>query len=230
MTTEAEKPRRTVRSFVRREGRMTDAQRRALEELWPRYGIDPGEGFIDFDAAFARRAPTAMEIGFGDGRALLAMATADPDTNYVGVEVHRPGVGRVLRELDERGIGNVRVICTDAAQLLAAHVAAASLDAVYIFFPDPWPKKRHHKRRLVQPAFVALLARCLKSGGRLHLATDWEEYAEHMLEVMAAAKQFENSAGEGGYSPRPEYRPRTKYEQRGARLGHPVRDLIYVRL
>jgi tRNA (guanine-N7-)-methyltransferase len=230
MTTEADNPRRPVRSFVRREGRMTDAQRRALDELWPRYGIDAGEGEIGFDAAFGRRAPTAMEIGFGDGRALLAMAAADPETNYVGVEVHRPGVGRVLREIEERGIGNVRVMCTDAALLLAGHVGEASLDAVYIFFPDPWPKKRHHKRRLVQPGFVALLARCLKPGGRLHMATDWEEYAGHMLEVMAGAAQFENRAGAARYSPRPGYRPLTKYEQRGERLGHPVRDLIYTRI
>lgn len=219
---------RHIRSFVRREGRMTGAQRRALDELGPRYGA-PGDGVLDFAALFGRRAPVLLEIGFGNGEALLAMAAARPDADFIGIEVHRPGVGALLLRLDQAGLGNVRVVCDDAQAWLERHVPDASLDALHLYFPDPWPKARHHKRRLVQPAFAALVRRKLKPGGILHMATDWEDYARHMLEVMTAAEGYENTADAGGYAPRPDYRPPTRFERRGQRLGHGVWDLIFRR-
>jgi tRNA (guanine-N7-)-methyltransferase len=227
--TEAHPPQRRVRSFVRREGRMTAAQRRALEELWPRYGIAPGEESLDLDAVFARRAPRYLEIGFGMGDALAAMAERHPERDYLGIEVHQPGVGALLRALDARGLHNVRVIATDAVEVLQRRVPDSSLDGVYIFFPDPWPKKRHHKRRLVQPPFSALLARKLRAGGQVHLATDWEDYARQMLEVLEATPGLANAAGAGAFAPRPGERPVTKFERRGERLGHQVWDLIFER-
>lgn len=208
---------------------MTPAQRRALDALWPKYGVDVGMGVVDVDAVFGRHAPTMVEVGFGDGVGLLSLAAAHPENNYLGIEVHRPGVGRVLLRLRELGLGNVRVICADAAAVLANNIPDDSLGAVYIFFPDPWPKKRHHKRRLLQQAFIHMLGRKLKRGGCLHVATDWRDYAEHILIVMSRAPEFRNTAGEGLYSPRPDYRPLTKYEQRGRRLGHEVYDLIFER-
>ncbi len=220
---------RTVRTYVRREGRMTRAQRRALETLWPRYGLEPGEGLLDLAAAFGRHAPRALEIGFGMGDALLEMASARPGWDFLGVEVYRPGAGSLIRRAHALGLGNIRVVLGDAVLLLERHLPPASLDAVYVFFPDPWPKKRHHKRRLVQPAFAARVARVLKPGGVLHLATDWEPYAEHMLAVMEAAPGFRNLAGPGRYLEGRGDRPETKFERRGRALGHPVRDLLYVR-
>ena len=216
-----------MRSYVRREGRITRAQSRALSELWPVYGIEPGGGELDWRQVFARDVPTVMEIGFGNGATLLQMAAAEPAIDFVGVEVYRPGVGSLLAGLHKLGLGNVRVIMEDAAEVLRERVPPASLARLMVFFPDPWPKKRHHKRRLVQPEFVALAAACLTPGGRLHLATDWEDYAEHMLTVLAAEPALRNLAPDGGYVPRPGYRPATKYEQRGARLGHVVRDLLF---
>lgn len=227
--TESEKPHRPIRSFVRREGRITEAQKRALEELLPRYGVEPGEALLDFVALFGRAAPVHLEIGFGNGEALAAMALAHPQYNYLGIEVHRPGVGVLLRRLDAECIPNVRVACTDAKEVLEQRIPDASLDAVYVFFPDPWHKQRHHKRRLVQPEFIALLRRKLKLGGMLHLATDWEDYAQQMLALLSAAEGFENAAGQDQYVPRPEARPRTRFERRGQRLGHGVRDLVFRR-
>jgi tRNA (guanine-N7-)-methyltransferase len=221
--------RRAVRSFVRREGRITPAQRRALVELLPRHGVAPGEGPIDPVALFGRTAPLHLEIGFGDGAALAAMVAAHPEHDYLGVEVHRPGVGAALRRIAAAGLTNVRVAPMDASELLP-RLPDASLAAVYLFFPDPWPKKRHHKRRLVQPAFVAQLRRALAFGGRLYLATDWPDYAAHMLAVLTQAPGFENTAGTGGYAARPSERPLTKYEERGRRLGLAVRDLIFRRV
>jgi len=218
---------RPVRSFVRREGRMTHAQRRALDELGPRYGLPHDQGVLDLDGAFGRSAPRVLEIGFGMGDALAEMAAAHPEQDYLGVEVHRPGVGSLLLKLDDLGLSNVRVLCADAVQVLKGCLADHALDAVHIFFPDPWPKKRHHKRRLVQPAFVELVRRKLKPGGRLHLATDWEDYAQHMLEVLETTAGLRNAAGPGGFAPRPDYRPLTKFERRGQRLGHGVWDLIF---
>ncbi len=222
-------PAAPVRTYVRREGRMTRAQRRALETLWPRYGVEPGEGVLDLDAVFGRHAPHALEIGFGMGDALLEMAAARPGWDFLGVEVYRPGAGSLIRRAHEQGLTNIRVVLGDAVELLERHLPPASLDAVYAFFPDPWPKKRHHKRRLVQPAFAARVARVLRPGGVLHLATDWEPYAEHMLAVMEAAPGFRNAAGPGRYLEGRGERPETKFERRGRALGHPVRDLLYVR-
>jgi tRNA (guanine-N7-)-methyltransferase len=220
---------RKIRSFVRREGRMTAAQQRALQELWPRYGID-SNAMIDPPALFGRNAPLTLEIGFGNGDTLLDMALASPETDFIGIEVHRPGVGRLLQALEDRHISNVRVMCDDAVEILQRCLPDHSLQRLLLFFPDPWHKKRHHKRRIVQPEFVELLARKLQPGGILHMATDWENYAEHMLEVVSASSAFRNSAGPGRYSEKPEYRPITKFELRGQRLGHGVWDLLFERV
>lgn len=219
---------RRIRSFVRREGRMTKSQQSALERLWPRYVVEP-EGALDLDAIFGRRAPRVLEIGFGMGDSLAATAAAQPERDYLGIEVHRPGVGSLLSRLEDDIITNVRVVCHDAVEVLQRCVADESFDAVQLFFPDPWPKKRHHKRRIVQPAFVELLRRKLKPGGLFHVATDWEHYAEHVLAVMAQAPGFRNAAGAARYVERPDERPATKFERRGERLGHVIRDLIFVR-
>ncbi|MFO7602586.1 MAG: tRNA (guanosine(46)-N7)-methyltransferase TrmB, partial [Gammaproteobacteria bacterium] len=213
---------RRIRSFVRREGRLTRGQQRALDELWPRYGIEAGAHTIDLAACFGRAASTVLEIGFGNGASLAEMARANPQNNYLGIEVHRPGVGNLLLQLEAEAIDNVRVICADAVEVLQEMIPDAALDRVQLFFPDPWHKKKHHKRRIVQPAFVALLRQKLTPGGVFHLATDWQDYAEHMLTVMSAAEGFVNLCGAGQYAPRPAYRPLTKFEQRGQRLGHGV--------
>jgi tRNA (guanine-N7-)-methyltransferase len=220
---------RPIRSFVLRKGRLTSAQQAALTELWPRYGIDRRAAALDFANLFGREAKTIIDIGFGNGESTWRMAASEPDVNFIGIEVHEPGVGQLLMALDKNGIDNVRIARQDAVAFLSACVADASLAGARIYFPDPWPKKRHHKRRIIQPAFVAELARCLAPGGTLHLATDWQPYAEHMLEVLAASPDFVNLSPRGGYCVTPPWRPRTKYEQRGERLGHTVRDLLYRR-
>ena len=219
---------RPIRSFVRREGRLTPGQQRALERHWPRWGVEPGHGPLDLEALFGRRAPVTLEIGFGNGESLAQMAAADPQRDFLGVEVHRPGVGHLLQQVEDLGLGNVRVACHDAVELVREQIPEAGLDCVQVFFPDPWPKKRHHKRRLIQPAFVQQLRHCLRPGGRLHLATDWEDYARHMLEVMTAAEGFVNTAPGEGFSPRGA-RPLTKFERRGQGLGHGVWDLVFTR-
>jgi tRNA (guanine-N7-)-methyltransferase len=221
--------RRPVRSFVRRAGRLTDGQKRALDDLLPRYGIGGG-GVLDLVGLFASEQPVILEIGFGNGDATWRMAQAHPEHNFLGVEVHQPGIGRLLLALEREHIENVRVACADAVELLRDRIPASALDGVRIFFPDPWPKKRHHKRRMIHPQFIELLASRMKAGAILHLATDWAPYAEHMLDVLRGSRCFENLAEAGGGSPRPEWRPRTKYEQRGERLGHPVVDLLFRRL
>lgn len=220
---------RPVRSFVLRGGRLTEGQKRALEELWPCFGIEPGDSELDFGILFGNDHPVIVEIGFGNGDATWRMASAHPEENYLGVEVHRPGVGRLLLMLEEHDIHNVRIACQDAVDFLQKRVPQASLDGVRIYFPDPWPKKRHHKRRIIQRPFVELLAQKMKSGGILHMATDWEPYAEHMLDVMHEALAFENLSPESGACPQPEWRPPTKYEKRGERLGHAVKDLLFRR-
>ncbi len=225
----SELPQRRIRSYVRREGRLTPAQRQALEDLWPRYGVDVGEGALDLDALFGRVAPRVLEIGFGNGENLLHMAAIHPENDFLGIEVHRPGVGHLLQRLDEQSFTNVRVICHDAVEVLQRHLADAAFDKVLLFFPDPWPKKRHHKRRIVQPAFIELLKRKLKSGGVFHVATDWEDYAVHVLNVMTAQPELRNLAADGRNSPRPDYRPETKFERRGQRLGHAIFDLLFER-
>ncbi|MCW8924907.1 MAG: tRNA (guanosine(46)-N7)-methyltransferase TrmB [Xanthomonadales bacterium] len=220
---------RPVRSFVLRKGRLTSAQQHALDELWPHYGIDKGDGVLDFAGHFGRTAELVLDIGFGNGESTWQMAQAEPDINFVGIEVHPPGVGQLLMALDKYAIENVRVVRDDVVDFLRQRVAPGSIKGVRIYFPDPWPKKRHHKRRIIQPDFVAELARCMASGGLLHLATDWQNYAEHMLEVMAGSPDFVNLSGNADYVERPRWRPHTKYEKRGERLGHVVRDMLYRR-
>ena len=220
---------RPIRSFVRREGRITTAQQKALDTLWPYYGVADEGALPDLNTLFGRTAPRVLEIGFGNGESLAATAAAYPETDYLGIEVHRPGVGHLLKLLGEQELTNVRIICADACAVLASRLPDASLDRIQIFFPDPWPKKRHHKRRLIQPPFVALLADKLKPGGILHLATDWENYAEHMLSVLQGEARLVNTQASGSFAARPADRPPTKFERRGQRLGHRVYDLIYRR-
>ncbi len=218
--------RRTVRSFVRRGGRLTAAQAEAIETLLPRWGVAPpaaGET-LALEGIFGRTAPRVLEIGFGDGESLAAMAEAAPDTDFLGIEVHEPGVGHLLLTARRLGLENVRVIVHDAVEVLAGWLAPGSFDRVQLFFPDPWPKKRHHKRRIVQPAFLEDVARLLREGGSLHLATDWAPYAEHMRETVAAVPWFDDT-GDPGRGARPE----TKFERRGLGLGHGVEDLRYRR-
>ena len=218
---------RRIRSFVRREGRLTKGQQRALDELFPQYGISLQQGGIDFDALFGRRGARILEIGFGNGATLAEMATEHPENDYLGIEVHRPGVGNLLLQIEKQSLNNIRVSNDDAIEVLEQQIPDESLDAVYLFFPDPWHKKKHHKRRIVQPAFVNLIQRKLKPGGIFHMATDWENYAEHMMAAMSTAAGFENIAGGRQYTARPGYRPLTKFEQRGHRLGHGVWDIIF---
>ena len=220
---------RRIRSFVRREGRLTPSQQRALDELWPEYGVEADGNPIDFTALFSREAPVVVEIGFGNGEALLHVSQLYPQWNFLGIEVHRPGVGGLMRQLQELGIGNVRVMSEDAVEILNRQIPDGSIDRLLLFFPDPWHKKKHHKRRIVQPEFAQLVRCKLKPGGVFHMATDWQPYAEYMLEVMEQAEGYHNVAGAGCYSEAPEYRPVTKFERRGQRLGHGVWDLIYVR-
>ena len=224
---------RRIRSFVRREGRMTGGQKAALEKLWPRYGLDaPGGAHgapYDLAQVFGRTAPVIFEIGFGNGEHLLARAQTEPQHDFIGVEVHRPGAGRLMLNAEKAGLTNLRVACVDAVEVLRDWIADAALSEAVIYFPDPWHKTRHHKRRLVQPEFVALLARRMKSGGRFLLATDWADYARHMLEVLNAAPDFSNTAADGAYVPRHVTRPKTRFELRGERLGHSVFDLEYRR-
>ena len=222
-----EAPRRTVRSFVLRQGRVSNAQQRAWETLYPRYGIEFSAQPLDAPTVFGRSAPLYLEIGSGMGETSVAIAKAHPDNDYIAVEVHLPGVGSLLKSIDEEGLGNLRVIRHDAVDVLEKMIRDETLAGLHVFFPDPWPKKRHHKRRLIQPPLVALASRKLALGGYLHLATDWEPYSEHMLEVLGAEPLLENTAVDD--SPRPAYRPQTKFEARGLRLGHGVRDLVFRR-
>ena len=219
--------RRPIRSFVLRQGRMSPAQQRALDALLPRFGVPFHAAPLDFDRLFGRRAPRVLEIGFGMGETTAAIAQARPGDDFLCVEVHGPGVGSLLRRVDELGLANVRVIRHDAVDVVRAMIPERSLAAIHVFFPDPWPKKRHHKRRLLQPAFVRELALRLAPGGVLHVATDWDDYAHEILATLAAEPLLENGAA--GFAPRPEYRPRTKFEARGLELGHAVRDVVFRR-
>ena len=220
---------RKVRSFVRRPGRVTAAQRRALEQLLPRYGVATAVCPLDLDALFGRRAARVFDIGFGDGEALVTCAANYPQIDYLGVEVHEPGIGHLLLLLEKAGLTNVRVIMRDAADVVREQVGDASFDAVNLFFPDPWPKKRHHKRRLVQGPFVPMLVERLESGGVLRIATDWQPYALEMLATLSGIAQLRNLALDGAFVPRPPEREPTRFEQRGARLGHQVWDLAFRR-
>ena len=218
---------RKIRSFVRREGRLTRGQQRGLEILWPQYGIEHDIGMLDLDQIFGRQAPRVLEIGFGNGASLAEQAKQHPEIDFLGIEVHRPGVGNLLQVIEAEGLTNIRVMQEDAVEILKDQIPLASLDKVQLFFPDPWHKKKHHKRRIVQLDFVEVLRQRLKLAGYFHMATDWQQYAEHMLEVMTAAEGFSNTSKTGDYVPRPESRPLTKFEQRGHRLGHGVWDLIF---
>jgi tRNA (guanine-N7-)-methyltransferase len=226
---ETGRPLRKVRSFVLREGRLTRGQERALEELWPRFGVEYAPQSIDPVSLFGRTAPLVLEIGYGMGASLLAMARAEPEKDFLGIEVHTPGVGALLMGIDEQSTSNLRTLHHDAVEVLEHMLPDASLARVQLYFPDPWHKKRHHKRRIVQPPFVALLARKLQPGGLLHFATDWENYAEWMLEVLRAEPALENLSPDGDFVPVPAWRPHTKFEARGERLGHGVWDLLFRR-
>ena len=226
-----EPPLRPIRSFVLRQGRLTSAQARAFAELWPRYGIErqPGEP-LDLTALFGDDRPVWLEIGFGNGEALATLAERHPERNFLGVEVHCPGIGHLLLACERLGLTNVRLLRQDAVELLDSGLPPASLAGVYLFFPDPWPKQRHHKRRILNPAFLAKLTRVLRPDGTFHAATDWEPYAQQMLEVLTAAQdRFHNPFGPGQFAPRPAERPLTKFERRGQGLGHGVWDLIFIR-
>ncbi|MDB6060036.1 MAG: tRNA ((46)-N7)-methyltransferase TrmB [Verrucomicrobiaceae bacterium] len=220
---------RRIKSFVLRAGRMTPAQQRGLDQHWPQKGLLRESGVLDFEKTFGRRAPNILEIGFGMGQSLWQMAQQAPDKNFIGIEVHRPGVGKLLHSMEEAGVENIRIYCDDAVEVLQQCIPDASLAAVQIFFPDPWHKKKHQKRRLIQAEFVALLRAKLQPHGVLHIATDWQDYAEQILSVMSAAPGFINQAG-AGYAPRPDYRPTTKFEQRGERLGHGVWDVLFEKI
>ena len=222
------KPRRTVRSFVLRGGRITRGQQRAYERNWPRFGVAFQPRPLDLGELFGNDNPTWVEIGFGNGESLATLAAAHPERNWLGIEVHPPGVGRLLMRIEALGLNNLRIVRHDAVEVLDQMIAPASLAGILLFFPDPWPKKRHHKRRIVQPAFVELVAGRLMPGGLFHAATDWVPYAEWILEHFEARPDlFENLAGPGQYAERPATRPLTKFEARGRRLGHEVRDLLF---
>lgn len=218
----------SIRSFVLRQGRMSEAQHRFLDEMMPRVGLPFRSEPVDLAQVFGRKAPQIVEIGFGMGQATAQIAQARPDDDFVGIEVHAPGVGSLCKLIDEGGITNLRIVQHDAVEVLRDMIPEASLAGVHIYFPDPWPKKRHHKRRLVQGPFVKLIASRLAPGGYLHCATDWEEYAQQMLEVLSAEPLLANTAE--GFAPKPDYRPLTKFENRGIKLGHGVWDVVFKRV
>jgi tRNA (guanine-N7-)-methyltransferase len=218
---------RPIRSFVLRQGRVSNAQRRAHDALLPKFGIPYAAKLINLDQVFGRSAPKVLEIGFGMGETTATIAAQHPENDYLGIEVHTPGVGSLLKRIAEFDLANVRIIQHDAVEVLHDMIAPSMFDAVHIFFPDPWPKKRHHKRRLVQPEFIALLVERMKASAYLHVATDWQDYAEQILAVMSAEPRLVNTAE--GYAPRPDYRPQTKFETRGLKLGHGVWDVIFRR-
>ena len=218
---------RHIRSYVLRQGRVSNAQQRACETLLPRYGVSFSEARLDLEKLFGRNAPKILEIGFGMGESTAVIAAAQPENDYLGIEVHTPGVGNLLKLIDAQALTNVRIIQHDAVEVLRHMIAPGTLDGIHIFFPDPWPKNRHHKRRLIQAPLVSVLTEKLKPGGYLHAATDWHEYAEQILAVFAATPALKNTAAD--YAPRPEYRPRTKFETRGLRLGHGVWDIVFIR-
>ncbi|MBA2816267.1 tRNA (guanosine(46)-N7)-methyltransferase TrmB [Candidatus Pantoea persica] len=224
------RPLRRIRSFVRRQGRLTKGQQLALDQYWPEMGVEFQQEPLDMTRLFGRDAPTVLEIGFGMGASLVTMAQNNPQQNFLGIEVHAPGVGACLASAKEAGVENLRVMCHDAVEVLEKMIPDNSLRMVQLFFPDPWHKARHNKRRIVQVPFAELVMRKLKPGGVFHMATDWEAYAEHMLEVMSSIDGYHNQSKTQNYVPRPDTRPLTKFEQRGQRLGHGVWDLMFDRV
>lgn len=220
---------RSIRSFVRRQGRLTSSQQKALEQYWPVYGVEYTDSPLDLIELFGRDAPRTLEIGFGNGDSLWQQAQSNPNRDFFGIEVHRPGIGHLLIAIQDHNLGNIRISDHDAVEVMGQQLPPNSFDTVQLFFPDPWPKKRHHKRRIVQPDFVELVHRLLQPGGLFHIATDWQPYTEHVNEVMAANRNFEGQ-GVNNVVPRPESRPTTKFEKRGRKLGHGVWDMCFVRL
>ncbi|CAG0878789.1 unnamed protein product [Cyprideis torosa] len=218
---------RSIRSFVVRNGRITQGQQRAFDENWLTFGIEYTQSHIDWSAEFGRDAPLWIEIGFGNGIQTAHMAELYPQTNFVGIEIHMPGVGRLLSQIQERQLKNLRIIRHDAVEVLQNCVSDEQAERILLFFPDPWPKKKHHKRRIVQADFTKLVSQKLKTGGYFHLATDWEEYALHMLETIGAEKDLENQSTDNTFIPPPEYRLITKFEKRGLKRGHEVWDLLF---
>jgi len=225
-----ENKKRRIKSFVIRAGRMTEAQQRGYNELWSIYGLELADALIDPQAVFGNDAPVVAEVGFGMGDSLAEMAKAAPETNFIGIEVHRPGVGRLLHLAEEYELKNLRVYCDDAIEVLKQCVPAQSLHRLQLFFPDPWHKRRHNKRRIVRPEFMALVREKLLPGGVFHAATDWQDYAEFIVKLMDGVPGYKNQAGDAQYSAKPDYRPETKFERRGERLGHGVWDLLYERI
>ncbi len=221
---------RTIKSYVVRSGRMTPGQEKAYQENWSCYGIEADGQLLDFQALYGRKAPVILEIGFGMGDSLFEMAVAHPEYNYLGIEVHKPGVGRLLGNIKKQALTNLKLMKFDALEILTRQIPDESLSAVYLFFPDPWHKTRHHKRRIVQDDFIQLIRSKLVLQGQFHMATDWENYAQHMLAHMQRAEGFENAAADGTYIPRPAYRPVTKFERRGERLGHGVWDILFTKV
>ena len=225
LSDEAPAAHRAIRSFVLRQGRVSAAQRRAHHELLPKFGVPYQQAMLDLDAMFGRAGEKYLEIGFGMGETTAHIATAFPDRDYLAIEVHTPGVGALLKTIGAQAIHNIRVVQHDAVEVLKNMIAAESFSGAHIFFPDPWPKKRHHKRRLIQAPLVKLIASKLRSGAYLHVATDWEEYAQQILLVLNAEPTLQNTAAD--FAPRPDYRPLTKFEARGLRLGHGVWDIVF---
>lgn len=221
---------KSIRSYVVRAGRMTEAQRKAFEVSWPVYGLKLADGAIDTDEVFGRAGLKVLEIGFGMGDSLLQMAAAEPDTDFIGIEVHPPGVGTIINAARAEGLANLRVYLADANDVLEECFEPQSVDRLQLYFPDPWHKKKHNKRRIVQSSFVQQVREKLRPDGILHMATDWQHYAEQMLETLSEADGFENCAGPGEYAERPHYRPITKFEKRGERLGHGVWDLVFKKI
>ncbi len=230
MVTDSKQHYRTVRSFVLRQGRMTKAQEQALEQLWPKFGLEFKKEALNFSALFENHAAKLIvEIGFGNGKSLAQMAANAPDKNFIGIEVHKPGVGALLMEIEKLQLSNLRCINHDALEVFEHMFPDNSIDGINLFFPDPWPKKRHHKRRIVKTEFLNLLAKKMKVGARFHMATDWQAYAEDAMEVLSTFDAFENESVSGQFSEKPDYRPKTRFEQRGENLGHGVWDLLFRR-
>jgi len=225
-----DKRKRTIRSFVKRTGRMTEGQQRAMDDHWGELGLTHDQGKLNLKEVFGREAPLVVEVGFGNGDSLVTMAQNEPDKDFIGIEVHEPGVGRLINNVVQLGLPNLKAYCHDAVEVFEDCIPDQSIARMQLFFPDPWHKKRHHKRRIVQPEFVQAVRQKLEIGGVWHMATDWEHYAEQMMEVMSEAEGYENVAEAGQYIPRPETRPLTKFEQRGERLGHGVWDLMFKRI
>lgn len=228
MIKDTKRPRKTIQSFVRRSSKLTPGQRNGINRLWPLYGVEVPDRFIDLDKLFIKNQPNVIEVGFGNGDSLLDMAINNPNKNFIGVEVYEAGIGRLINEAHKLQITNLKVVRFDAVELLKYHITDNSFETFQLFFPDPWHKKKHHKRRIVDSAFLNLISKKVKNNGTIHMATDWEDYAQNIMESMECHSNFKNALGAHIYSPRPKMRPMTKFERRGQRLGHGVWDLVFI--